>query len=235
VHGAWHGAWCFDRVVPLLHTAGIDATAVDLPGHGEDPGPFTDLAGDVARVVEVLDALGDDVVLLGHSYASAVITEAGAHPSVRHLVYLSGFPLDEGESCVAAAADDPDVARISHAGRPSLGDALITHDDGTTTLTGSGATQCLYNDCDDDTVTWALAHLGAHPMLTLSQSPRTIAWRERLSTYVVCTEDLAVHPELQRVLARRCTQSHEWPTSHSPFASRPDLVAALLIDLSRNQ
>jgi pimeloyl-ACP methyl ester carboxylesterase len=150
-------------------------------------------------------------------------------------VYLSGFALDQDESCAAAAVHDPEVARISHAGRPNLADAFIDHDDGITTLTSWGATQCLYDDCDDDTLTWALARLGPHPMLTLGQSPRAVAWRERPSTYVICTQDQAVHPDLQRVLARRCTQSREWPTGHSPFASRPDLVAQLLTDLAQTR
>ena len=59
------------------------------------------------------------------------------------------------------------------------------------------------------------------------------AWHDVPSTYVVCTEDRAVGVGLQRVLAQRCTRSIEWPTSHSPFLSRPELVADLLIDLAR--
>jgi pimeloyl-ACP methyl ester carboxylesterase len=60
------------------------------------------------------------------------------------------------------------------------------------------------------------------------------AWRDTPSTYVVCSEDRAVHPELQRVMAKRCTESLEWPTAHSPFLNRPDLVAELLVDLARS-
>ena len=72
------------------------------------------------------------------------------------------------------------------------------------------------------------------PLLNLSQAPEAIAWRERPSTYVVCTDDMAVHPDLQRLLARRCTNALEWPTSHSPFLSRPDLVAGLVSDLAHH-
>src|ERR1700724_2435336 len=87
IHGAFHGAWCFDRVMPLLSQANVGAVAVDLPGHGHDIGPFTDLHGDASRVCDVLDRIDGEVVLLGHSYGGAVITEAGVHPAVRHLVY----------------------------------------------------------------------------------------------------------------------------------------------------
>jgi pimeloyl-ACP methyl ester carboxylesterase len=56
VHGAWHGSWGFDRVMPLLRGAGVPAIAIHLPGHGDDPWPFPDLHGDVARVMESRDA-----------------------------------------------------------------------------------------------------------------------------------------------------------------------------------
>ena len=66
-----------------------------------------------------------------------------------------------------------------------------------------------------------------------SQLPRAVAWRERPSTYVVCTEDRAIAPALQRRLATRCNEVIEWPTSHSPFVSRPVLVSELLLTLAR--
>jgi pimeloyl-ACP methyl ester carboxylesterase len=235
VHGAWHGAWCFDRVVPLLRDAGIDTIAVDLPGHGDDPAPLGDHPADVARVAETLDALDGDVVLLGHSYGGSVITQAGVHPSVRRLVYLCAFALAEGETCASAGTGEPGIDAISHDGRPNLGQAMVHHDDGTTTLTRDGARACLYADADVDAATadWALARLGPQPMSTLLASPSAIAWRSTPSTYVVCTDDLAVHPDLQRIMARRCTEQAEWPVGHSPFANRPELVAALLVDLAR--
>lgn len=79
---------------------------------------------------------------------------------------------------------------------------------------------------------WAVAHLDAHPLASMGQSPAEEAWRSVASTYVVCTLDAAVHPELQRLMARRCTATVEWEADHSPFANRPDLVAGLLIELA---
>ena len=64
VHGAWHGAWCWDRVVDRLSVAGIAAVAVDLPCHGADDGLLSDLCGDAARVGEVLDRLDSPTVLV---------------------------------------------------------------------------------------------------------------------------------------------------------------------------
>jgi pimeloyl-ACP methyl ester carboxylesterase len=230
VHGAWHGAWCFDRVTPLLREARVPAVAVDLPGHGADPGPFTDLHGDASRVVSVLDNIEGRVVLLGHSYGGAVITEAGVHPSVTHLVYLCAFALDSDESCAGAAVNE--TMSLSHEGRPSLVDGWVNHPDGTTTLTPDGAATCLYDDCDPETLAWAVAHLGPQPMSNLGQSPSAVAWRQRPSTYVVCSGDQGIHPGLQRMLAKRCTQSRVWSTGHSPFASHPELVSGLLAELA---
>jgi pimeloyl-ACP methyl ester carboxylesterase len=230
VHGAWHGAWCFDRVMPLLAAANVPAVAVDLPGHGADRSPFTDLHGDAARVRALLDTINGDVVLVGHSYGGAVITEAGTHPAARHLVYLCALALDDGESCAAAAVEE--TSGLSYEGRPSLAEGWARHPDGTTTLTPEGAAACLYQDCDPGTTAWAIARLGPQPMANLAQAPDAVAWRARPSTYVVCTKDQAIHPGLQRVLARRCTTTHEWATGHSPFANEPAMVSALLADLT---
>lgn len=230
VHGAWHGAWCFDRVMPLLEKAGVPAVAVDLPGHGDDPGPLTDLHGDAERVREVLDGIDGDVVLLGHSYGGAVVTEAGVHPAVRHVVYLCAMVPDADESAASVAMENS--AGLSHEGRPAFTGQTVSNPDGTVSLSAAGAANFLYNDCDPDTVEWAVAELGPQPMGNLAQSPDAVAWRERPSTYVVCTDDMIVHPGLQQFLAGRCTQTREWPTSHSPFLSRPELVSELLAELA---
>ena len=110
---------------------------------------------------------------------------------------------------------------------------IVRGTDGTATVTSDGVAACLYQDCDPATQAWALAGIGPQPMITLAEPPRDVVWRSKPSTYVVCADDMALHPGLQRLFATRCTEQVEWPTSHSPFASRPDLVADLLVDLAR--
>jgi pimeloyl-ACP methyl ester carboxylesterase len=233
VHGAWHGAWCFEPVLERLVDAGVEAVAVDLPGHGADRGPLGDLHADAARVREVLDGLDRDCVLLGHSFGGAVITEAGVHPAVRHLVYLAAFALDAGESCMAAAVAESQAIDLAWDG-PNLSDAFVAHDDGTITVEPSGAVEFLFHDCDPATATWAVDRLGPQPSVTLGDVPTAVAWRARPSTYIVCTEDRGIHPDLQRALARRCDERVEWPTSHSPFLSAPDRVADLVAGIARS-
>ena len=228
VPGAWHGAWCFDPVLARLTAAGVSAIALDLPGRGADRGELTDLHGDADRVRQVLDAIPGDVLLVGHSYGGAVITEAGVHPAVRHLVYLAAHVLREDESCMAAALEEATV--ISHDGRPDLGAHLVIHPDGVSTL-DEGVAPLFYGDCPPAAVDWAMGQLGPQLMASLAQQPEAVAWRERPSTYVVCEQDQAIHPDLQRILARRCTNAVAWPTGHSPFLSQPQLVADLVRDL----
>ena len=233
VHGAWHGAWAWGRVLPLLSSRGVECLALDLPGHGEDGEPLGDLYSDAARVRETLDELKGDVVLVGHSYGGAVITEAGLHPAVKHLVYIAAFALDAGESCVSAATAETEASQISHDGRPNLGAGFMMGPGDTITLDPASAAECLYNDCDADTVAWALARLGPQPLVTLQEAATVAAWRTKPSTYIVCVDDMAVHPDLQRLMARRCGSVIEWPTDHSPFLCRPDLVATLLAELAK--
>jgi len=228
VHGAWHGAWCWEKVVPLLDDAGVPSHALDLPGHGASPEPLSDLAGDAAALRAVLNDL-DDAVVCGHSYGGAVVSEGAAtHAAVRHVMFIAAFPLAVGESCVNAAEGEVSPED----GRTDLGAALVSHDDGTITLDADRALPLLYADCAADDAAKAIARLGPQSWAELGGVATRAAWEHTPSTYAVCTDDRAVAPALQHALARRCARTIEWPTSHSPFLSRPGLVADLLIELA---
>ncbi|MBA2281986.1 MAG: alpha/beta hydrolase [Acidimicrobiia bacterium] len=230
VHGAWHGAWCWASVLAGLDERAVPAIAVDLPGHGASTEPFSDLHGDAAHVTEVLDAIqaggAPGVVLVGHSYGGAVITEAGTHPVVDRLVYIAAFPPDQDETVLGLA--------LAHPEQSELGPAMRFGDDGTSTVDPALAGAVFYEDCAPDDVERAVGLLGAHPMRTFDQPPAAVAWRARPTTYVVCGADRAVVPGLQRELAARIPAAAivEWPdASHSPFLSQPgdvvDLVGVL--------
>ncbi len=225
VHGAWHGAWCWEPVVVRLREEDVPVVAIDLPGHGASTEPLTDLHGHGDAVRAALDAVDGPVVLVGHSYGGAAITDAGTHPAVRHLVYLSAFCLDAGESIIAN-----DLAGGEEA---ELATAIEFDADGTISVDPTRAGDIFYADCDPSAIEASVAKLVPEGAAGFSQTPRAVAWRERPSTYVVCTEDRALAPTLQRHLAERCENTVEWRSSHSPFVSRPDLVTDLLVTLAR--
>ena len=173
-----------------------------------------------------------EVVLVGHSYGGVVITEAGDHPAVAELAYLAAFAVDKGESPMSAAVEESAAAGISHEGRPDAMAMITVAGDGLSTCSEAGAIACFYNRCDNSTAQWAASQLVAQPMASLRTPATSVAWRARPATYAVCTDDNIVHPELQRIMARRCSSSVDWPADHSPFLSMPDKVAALLVDLA---
>jgi pimeloyl-ACP methyl ester carboxylesterase len=220
VHGAWHGAWCWEEVIPRLDAAGQRSVVVDLPSVSS---PHAGLRDDAACVRDTLDSLTDDAVLVGHSYGGSVVTEAGVHAKVAHLVYLTAFALEVGES---------PVANNLSGGGGSLLDDAIRIGDGVVTLDAELAIPALYHDCDADVARRAVRRLRPQSLDALQDTVTVAAWREKPATYVICTEDRAIMPALQRANADRIGTSIEWPTSHSPFFSRPDLVAELVVAIS---
>ncbi|MDP9462978.1 MAG: alpha/beta fold hydrolase, partial [Actinomycetota bacterium] len=110
VHGAWHGAWCWAALQAELDRRGVPSYAVDLPGHGASLLEPSDLYGDADHVGAVAERLAGDIVLVGHSYGGAVISQATTRGSnIAHLVYLTAFCLDEGEAVQAKLQSMPRV------------------------------------------------------------------------------------------------------------------------------
>ena len=221
VHGAWHGAWCWDPVVARLDAEGRRSIAVDLPSVSSTGAT---LADDAACVRAALDAVHGEALLVGHSYGGGVVTEAGVHPAVAHIAYLTAFALEPGESVTENALTGGEGGTAV--------DNAIRLADGVITIDTEGAIPAFFHDCPDAVARDAAARLRPMSLAALQGKVARAAWREKPATYAVCTDDRALTEALQRSAAARIGNTVEWPTSHSPFLSRPDLVAGLLLDLS---
>jgi pimeloyl-ACP methyl ester carboxylesterase len=103
VHGSWHGAWCWERLSPLLQEAGHDVVATDLPC--DDGAASFQTYADV--VCDALKGCSDDVVLVGHSLAGTTIPLVAVRRPVRHLVYLCALIPDIGRSLFDQFRDEP--------------------------------------------------------------------------------------------------------------------------------
>jgi pimeloyl-ACP methyl ester carboxylesterase len=216
VHGSWHGPWCWEKLVPALERRGVPTVTVALPSSGDDPAKLGNVPDDAAAVAEAEAGIAGDVIVVGHSYGGVVITEARHAPNVRHLVYLGAFMPDLGQSLVSLLPPGP------------LPPFVIGNPDGSTEVNMPMAVDTFYADCDAETAQWAVAHLRRHNGLANVTPVTHCAWRELSSSYIVLTEDHASPPFMQRELARQAGETHEMATSHSPFLSQPDALAALL-------
>jgi pimeloyl-ACP methyl ester carboxylesterase len=217
VHGAWHGSWCWQRVVPLIERKGFAAMAVQLPSIGADPASGANLSGDASAVKAAIARAEGPIVLCGHSYGGMVISLAAAdEPRVAHLVYLCAFVPDSGQSLIDAGG-----------GKPS---PWIQSDEQGNTWPDPAQTENLFfNDCDPATRQWARQQIARQPLGPYVEPVPNPAWRKIPSTYVVCTLDQALPAQLQRdVMAKRTTHVVELNAGHSPFLSQPGAVADVL-------
>ncbi|MFI8899905.1 alpha/beta hydrolase [Streptomyces virginiae] len=208
VHGLYHRPEHFAAVAEGLRASGIEVAVPELHRGS--------LAADTAAVQAVIDALPEPPVVLGHSYGGSVIT--GVRRAA-HLVYLAAFVLDAGES----------AASLGGASQ-RLKDAIVTEPDGSTTLHPGLAIDTLYDDCPEPLTAQAVDLLRTQAPGCGRGVPQRHSWKTTPSTYVICAQDRAIDPGLQRTMAARCTDVREWQTGHSPFVGQPDLIVELLLE-----
>jgi len=241
IHGGFHGAWCWDRVVPELESLGHEAIALDLPGHGERAAERP--ANYLGRIRPILDALRDGDVLVGHSGGGYDICVAAneAPDKVGHMIFLAaGLPI-EGRSVIEATGgameeDSAGGEQVRNLMDDSMGMSRYVRlmPDGTMEWTSrEGARLIFYHDCDDETVDWAFSKLSPgispfpHERLRLkalwdAQIPRS---------YILCHQDKAKPLAMSEEVIRRLgVEPLVIDSSHSPFLSRPAELAGLFVD-----
>jgi pimeloyl-ACP methyl ester carboxylesterase len=199
----------------LLEERGVAVRTVDLPSVGAAPGAGTDLTADAAAVEKVIATLPGPVVLCGHSYGGMVISAVQAR-SVARLVYLCAFMPLEGQSLVTAGG-----------GKPAPWIQLL--DGGLMQPDPARSGELFYGDCDPEVREWAKRMVRVQSGATMMEPLAQPAWRRIPSTYIVCTEDMAIPVQVQRdIFAVHATEVVELQASHSPFLSQPAALADLL-------
>ncbi|MFG2196655.1 alpha/beta fold hydrolase [Streptomyces sp. NPDC048639] len=210
VHGLYHRPEHFAVLAESLRTAGTEVFVPELHRGS--------LLADTAAVQAVIDALHEPPIVLGHSYGGSVITGLRG---AGHLVYLAAFVPDAGESAAGLGGASA-----------QLRDAIRPEPDGWTSLHPDRAAAILYGDCPEPLAAWAVDLLRAQAPGCGRGVPEHHGWKRTPSTYVVCARDRAIDPGLQRRMASRCTDAHEWRTGHSPFVGQPGLIRELLRNVS---
>jgi pimeloyl-ACP methyl ester carboxylesterase len=212
VHGGFVDGSGWQRVYHILRNDGYDVRVVQ--------NPTLSLEGDVAATKRIIDAQGEPVILVGHSYGGAVITGAGTHPDVAALVYIAAFAPDKGESVNTRIADFPPDAP---------GPPILPPQDGFLFLDREKFHFSFAGDVDadeaafmaDSQVPWGVDALGG----AISEP----AWRNKPSWYLLTTEDRMIPPAAQRMMSERAGSTvEEIAASHSVYVSQPAAVAAII-------
>ncbi|MFT3924293.1 MAG: alpha/beta hydrolase [Myxococcales bacterium] len=212
VHGGFVDGSGWESVYRILTAEGFDVSIVQ--------NPTTTLADDVASTKRVLKKQRGKVVLVGHSYGGAVISEAGTDPSVGALVYVTAFAPDKGESVQTLIANPPPGAPVPPILPPQDGMLLLDREKFPASFAG---------DLPHDKATFLADSQVPWGVEALAGAVSEPAWKTKPSWYLVATEDKMIPPPAQRTMAQRAgAKISESPGSHAIYVSRPKVVAELI-------
>jgi pimeloyl-ACP methyl ester carboxylesterase len=222
VHGAWHGAWCWELITPLLQRAGHAVVAMDLPI--DDNTASFDTYADVACAA--VDGCSDDLILVGHSYGGMVIPLVAARRPPRHLVFVCALVPYVGHSLDDQLREEPGTfnAAVFEGFRLDAESRYVWVDDDL-------ARAFMYADCDKATSSAAIKRLRPHSPFPNFLQCSLAEFPDVPCTSVICSEDLCLGPERARRVARDRIGAEiiELPGSHAPFLSRPQTLADVLL------
>lgn len=218
VHGAWADGSCWSKVIPILIAKGLHAVAVQ--------NPLSSVADDVASTNRLVDIQDGPVLLVGHSYGGAVITEAGNNPKVSGLVYVAAFAPEEGETLGGLAQGFPP---------PPLFKEIQPIADGYLMLTRNAVFEHFGQDLTPAEKELVLAAQGATQGAILATPIGKAAWHSKPSWFVIASNDHAIAPEQEASTAQRMgAKTLTLASSHLPMLSQPDKVAAFIIEAAES-
>jgi pimeloyl-ACP methyl ester carboxylesterase len=212
VHGGFVDGSGWAGVYRILKDQGYNVLVVQ--------NPTKSLADDVATTKAAIDSAGGDVVLVGHSYGGVVITEAGTHPKVSSLVYITAFAPDKGESVSSLIANPPPGAPVP---------PILPPRDGYLFLDRTKFAASFAADVEDDTASFMADSQVPWGLDALQGAVTEPAWKTKPSYYLVASEDKMIPPPAQRAMAGRAkARVTEVPGSHAIYVSKPAEVAGVI-------
>jgi pimeloyl-ACP methyl ester carboxylesterase len=220
VHGAWADGSSWSKIIPLLEKKGFHVAAVHLP--------FTTLADDATAVKRMIALQDGPVLLVGHSYGGAVITEAGDDPKVAGLVYVAAFAPDLGQSAGDLNNEYPP---------PSGGKEIRPDANGFLQLTDKGVAEDFAQDLTTPEKQLIAATQGqVSGPNELGAKVTTVAWKAKPTFYIVADKDRMISPELEQKLAEQMhAKTIHISSSHVAMLSHPDEVANFIASAAGEQ
>lgn len=217
VHGGFVDGSGWQAVYDILTADGFNVSVVQ--------NPTLTLEGDAAATRQIVDAQDGPVVLVGHSYGGAVITEAGTDPNVAALVYIAAFAPDKGESVNTLIADPPPGAPVPPILPPQNGFLFLDREKFAASFAGDVPSEQAAFMADSQ-VPWGVG--------ALEGSITDAAWRIKPSWYLVATDDRMIPPAAQRAMSERAASTVvDVAGSHAIYVSQPAAVAALIEQAAR--
>ena len=217
VHGGFVDGSGWEGVYHQLKKDGFEVIIVQ--------NPTISLAEDVAVTKRAIASAKGDVVLVGHSYGGAVISEAGTDPKVKSLVYVTAFALDKGESVASLIANPAPGAPVPPILPPVDGFLFLDRQKFAASFAADVQPE-LASFMGDSQVPWGLA--------ALEGAVTEPAWRSKPTHYLVATDDKMIPPPAQRQMAQRAGATvTEAPGSHAIYVSNPEVVADVIRQAAR--